>query len=63
MTREEGALHITLTKSLIGSCQKVRKTAAALGLTRIGQTVVRPANDSTRGMARAINHLVKVDEA
>ncbi|MBM3472133.1 MAG: 50S ribosomal protein L30 [Armatimonadetes bacterium] len=62
MTRKEGALHITLTKSLIGSCPKVRKTAAALGLARVGQTVVRPANDSVRGMTRTINHLVKVDE-
>ena len=62
MARKEGALHITLTKSLIGSCPKVRKTAAALGLTRVGQTVVRPANDSIRGMTRALDHLVKVDE-
>jgi len=55
-------LRITLNKSLIGNCPKVRKTAAALGLRRPGQTVVRPANDSVRGMARAIRHLVTVEE-
>jgi len=56
-------LRITLTKSLIGNCPKVKKTAAALGLRRPGQTVVRPANDSVRGMARTIRHLVTVEES
>jgi len=63
MAKEPGTLRITLTKSLIGNCPKVRKCAAALGLRRIGQTVVRPANDSIRGMTRAISHLVTVEEA
>jgi large subunit ribosomal protein L30 len=63
MAQEPGMLRITLRKSLIGNCPKVRKTAAALGLRRPGQTVVRPANESVRGMARAIRHLVTVDES
>jgi large subunit ribosomal protein L30 len=63
MTQESGMLRITLTKSLIGNCPKVKKTAAALGLRRPGQTVVRPANDSVRGMARTIRHLVTVEES
>jgi len=62
MIQEPGTLRITLKQSLIGSCPKVRKTAAALGLRRPGQTVVRPANESVRGMARAIRHLVTVEE-
>jgi len=62
MAQEPGMLRITLKKSLIGNCPKVRKTAAALGLFRVGQTVARPANDSVRGMPGAIRHLVTVGE-
>jgi large subunit ribosomal protein L30 len=62
MTQEQGTLQITLKKSLIGSCPKVRKTAHALGLRRIGQTVRRPDSESIRGMVRAIEFLVSVDE-
>lgn len=62
MNSEHGTIRITLKKSLIGACPKVRKTAAALGLRRIGKTVTRPANDSVRGMIRAIRHLVTIEE-
>ncbi len=63
MARKQSTLRITLCRSRIGSCPKVRKTLDALGLTRINQSVMRPANDSVRGMVRAVRHLVKVDEA
>jgi len=63
MASEQTTLRITLHKSRIGSCPKVRKTLDALGLKRINQSVTRPANDSVRGMVRAVRHLVKVDEA
>jgi large subunit ribosomal protein L30 len=62
MSQQPGTLRITLKGSLIGNCPKVRKTAAALGLRRVGQTVVRPANDSIRGMVGVVNHLVAVEE-
>lgn len=62
MTEGQKTVQITLTRSLIASCPKVRKTALALGLRRIGQTVHRPANDSVWGMIRAIRHLVTVKE-
>ena len=57
----QDSLRITLKKSLIGSCPKVRKTALALGLRRIGQTVQRPDNASVRGMVKAIEFLVAVE--
>jgi len=63
MAEEQGKLRITLTKSMTGSCPKVRKTAGALGLRRVGQTVVRPANDGIRGMVRTLSHLVAVEES
>ncbi len=55
-------LKITLVKSLIGSVPKNRATAESMGLRKIGQFVVLPDNDSTKGQIRKINHLIKVEE-
>lgn len=55
-------LKITLVKSTIGAIPKHRKTVAALGLRKIGKTVVMPDNPGIRGMVRQVNHLVKVEE-
>jgi large subunit ribosomal protein L30 len=63
MAPDQKALRITLYKSRIGSCPKVRKTLDALGLRRVDQVVMRPANDGIRGMVRTVRHLVKVEEA
>ncbi|MCM1130828.1 MAG: 50S ribosomal protein L30 [Roseburia sp.] len=51
---------ITLVKSLIGRKPNQRATAKALGLTRIGQTVIKEENDAIRGMIVTIAHMVKV---
>jgi large subunit ribosomal protein L30 len=56
-----GLLKITLTRSPIGFNAKQKRTAAALGLTRLHKTVLRPDNDQVRGMVRAIEHLVQVE--
>lgn len=56
-------LEITLTKSLIGRKQNQIDTAKALGLTKMHKTVVKPDNESVRGMVRTISHLVDVKEA
>ena len=56
-------LKITLVKSLIGSVPKNRATAVSMGLCKIGQSVVLPDNDATKGQIRKISHLVKVEEA
>jgi large subunit ribosomal protein L30 len=54
-------LKITLTRSPIGFPEKQKRTARALGLTKMHRTVTRPDNDQVRGMVRAIEHLVTVE--
>lgn len=51
---------ITLVKSLIGRKPNQVATAKALGLTKIGQTVVKEDNEAIRGMIVTIAHMVKV---
>ena len=48
-------LKITLVKSTIGA-------VVALGLNKIGKTVIMPDNKSVRGMIQNVRHLVKVEE-
>ncbi len=55
-------LRITLRRSAIGHPRRQKETARALGLTRLGRAVLRPDNPAVRGMARAIQHLVSVEE-
>ena len=55
-------LEVTLTKSMIGKLPNQRKTAEALGLKKINQTVVKEDNEAIRGMIKTIAHLVKVNE-
>lgn len=56
-------IKITLTASVIGRIEPQKRTAKALGLRRINDSVVVPDNDACRGMARAIGHLVTVEAA
>ncbi len=55
-------LEITLRRSLITTTPKQRKTAQALGLTKVNRTVVKKDTETTRGMIRIIAHLVDVVE-
>lgn len=55
-------LKITLVKSTIGAIPKHRKTAVALGLTKLNKTVEQQDNKAIRGMVGSIQHLVKVEE-
>ena len=57
------SLLITLSRSTIGCPWKQKRTARALGLTKLQQTVEQPDNDQIRGMIRAIEHLVTVQKA
>ena len=52
---------ITLVKSLIGRTPKQVKTAKALGLTKIGHTVIKEENEAIKGMIVTIAHMVKVE--
>ncbi len=55
-------LRITLVKSPIGFEKSQGLTARALGLTKVGRTVVLPDNESVRGMVFKIKHLLAVAE-
>ncbi|WBT09215.1 50S ribosomal protein L30 [Corynebacterium sp. SCR221107] len=56
------ALKITQNKGLVGANPKQRKNIAALGLKRIGHSVVREDNGATRGMIQVVRHMVTVEE-
>ncbi len=56
------SLRVTQTRSTIGHIARNRATIRALGLRRIGDTVVVPDNEATRGMVRQVRFLVTVDE-
>jgi len=55
-------LRVTQTRSGIGGKQNQRDTLRSLGLKRIGDVVVKEDRPEIRGMARAIDHLVAVEE-
>ncbi|MBR6530819.1 MAG: 50S ribosomal protein L30 [Clostridia bacterium] len=56
-----GKVKITLTKSLIGRLDKQKKTAASLGLKKIGDTTLQPEGPVTDGKIFIIKHLVSVE--
>jgi large subunit ribosomal protein L30 len=56
-------LKVTLVKSPIGAVPKHRKTAEAMGLTKMNRTVELPDNACTRGQIKQIEYMVKVEEA
>lgn len=55
-------LKITLEKSPIARLAKQQGTIAALGLRKIGQTVVKEDNPAIRGQIFTVRHMVKVEE-
>lgn len=60
---EKKRLKITLIRSLSGRLPKHRATLAAMGLKRLGGSVNLPNNKATEGMIKAVNYLIKVEEA
>ncbi|MBP8988605.1 MAG: 50S ribosomal protein L30 [Clostridia bacterium] len=55
-------IKITLVKSINGANQKQIATVHALGLRKIGQSVVHEATPSITGMVRHVAHLVQCEE-
>jgi large subunit ribosomal protein L30 len=55
-------VEVTLVKSLIGRRPSQVATATALGLKKIGATVVKETNDAILGQIKTIAHLVVVKE-
>lgn len=57
------ALKITLEKSLIGRLEKQKKTAASLGLKKIGDVTVQEDSAAVKGKIEVIKHMVRVENA
>lgn len=55
-------LKVILKKSPIDKIQLHKKTLKALGLSRIGKTVILPDNKAVRGMINQIGYMVSVQE-
>ena len=54
-------IKITRVKSTISCLEKQKKTVQALGLKKIGSSVIREDNEVVRGMIFVVKHLVKVE--
>jgi large subunit ribosomal protein L30 len=63
MAKSDKQLRITWVKSSIGYSGNQKATIKALGLGRLGQSVVQPDNPAIRGMVYTVRHLVEVEEA
>ncbi|MHB8894790.1 MAG: 50S ribosomal protein L30 [Candidatus Geothermincolia bacterium] len=55
-------LKVTLKKGLVGRPEDQRGTVRALGLKRIGHTVLKDDRPEIRGMIFKVKHLVDVEE-
>ena len=56
-------IHITLVRSPITCIPKHRRTLKALGLKKIGDTVVHEDTETIRGMAKKVYYLLKIEES
>ena len=54
-------LRVTLIKSPVSHTQRTRGTMSALGLHRIGQSIVIDDTPELRGMTRAIRFLLRTE--
>lgn len=55
-------LKITQVRSATGRGKKQQGTIRALGLKRLGHTVTQQDKPEIRGMVRAVEHLIEVEE-
>lgn len=55
-------LKITQVRSATSRGAKQRGTIRALGLRRLGHTVIHQDKPEIRGMVRAVGHLIEVEE-
>ncbi len=55
-------LKITLVKSTIASLKNHKANVEALGLRKVGQSVIHEDTATVRGMIFKVKHLVKVEE-
>jgi large subunit ribosomal protein L30 len=57
-----GKLKVTQVRSVSSRGAKQRGTIRALGLKRLGHTVVHEDRPEIRGMLTAVGHLVEIEE-
>lgn len=55
-------IKITLVKSYIGSQETQKKTLKALGLKKIGSSVIKEDTPSIMGSVNKVKHLLSVEE-
>ena len=55
-------IKVRLVRSMIGRPEKHRRVLKGMGLTKINKIVELPDTPSTKGMIKAVSHLVKVEE-
>ncbi|HEA47292.1 MAG TPA: 50S ribosomal protein L30 [bacterium] len=55
-------IRITLIRGLAGKKERHRGTIKALGLKRIGSSVIKEDNPQIRGMIARVSYMVKVNE-
>ena len=56
-------IKITLTKSVIGSNERVRATVKSLGLHKTHDSVIQEDQPSILGKINKVKHLLSVEEA
>jgi large subunit ribosomal protein L30 len=54
-------IKITQVKSIIDRPKRQKDTIAALGFSKINQTVEKEATPQILGMVKAVQHLIKVE--
>ncbi|MFQ5453379.1 MAG: 50S ribosomal protein L30 [Candidatus Zixiibacteriota bacterium] len=57
-----GKIKITQIKSTIGRIEPQKRTIKALGLGKISRTIVHNDTPQIRGMIKAVEHLITVEE-
>lgn len=57
----EKMVKVTLRRSRIGTSPRQRRTLGALGLRRIGRSVIVKDSPAVRGMIAAVAHLVTTE--
>jgi large subunit ribosomal protein L30 len=55
-------IRIRQIRSIIGGTERQRAILRSLGLRKMNQVVVQPANPAILGMVRSIPHLLEVSE-
>jgi large subunit ribosomal protein L30 len=57
-----GTLKLRQVRSANGSSRKQQDSLRTLGLGRIGKSAERPDDPAVRGLVRAVEHLIEVDD-